>query len=177
MPTVNDNWDDDFLTAISPSALRRPHLKPQDNFGGLLSSDKLKAFASTQDLRLDTDNYDDDFEGDLTTVHRDETQEQTLRPATSADVNLQQRNRSVLSRTNGVAPDQSSTRLPSKANLAKKFELPPRPTTVYREQSGEDFSDYFVDNDNAFHLKVNQALRKVFIASRTLHRAGKRLTS
>src|SRR5271156_6560507 len=42
---ADDNWDDDFATAISPSALQLPHLRPQDHLGGLLSSDKLKAFA------------------------------------------------------------------------------------------------------------------------------------
>ena len=43
---TDDNWDDDFASAISPSALQLPHLRPQDNFGGMLSSERLKAFAS-----------------------------------------------------------------------------------------------------------------------------------
>lgn len=42
----NDNWDDDFASSISPSALQLPHLKPHDNFDGLLSAEKLKQFAS-----------------------------------------------------------------------------------------------------------------------------------
>ncbi|KAJ8105620.1 hypothetical protein OPT61_g10065 [Boeremia exigua] len=43
----DDNWDNDFAESISPRALKMPsHRKPQDNFGGLFSSDKLKAFAS-----------------------------------------------------------------------------------------------------------------------------------
>ena len=49
----SDNWDDDFASSISPSALQLPHLKPHDNFDGLLSSEKLKQFAmfdTSQDL-------------------------------------------------------------------------------------------------------------------------------
>ncbi|RMZ75030.1 hypothetical protein DV737_g5485, partial [Chaetothyriales sp. CBS 132003] len=46
----HDIWDDDFATAISPSALKLPHLRPHDNFGGALSADRLKAFASATAL-------------------------------------------------------------------------------------------------------------------------------
>ena len=63
--TTDDNWDDDFASAISPSALHLPHLRPQDNFGGLLSSEKLKAYASFETVTEET-NWDDNFEGDLT---------------------------------------------------------------------------------------------------------------
>ncbi|KAF1926106.1 uncharacterized protein M421DRAFT_68369 [Didymella exigua CBS 183.55] len=43
----DDNWDNDFAESISSRALKMPsHRKPQDNFGGLFSGDKLKAFAS-----------------------------------------------------------------------------------------------------------------------------------
>ncbi|KAK2596718.1 Protein kinase of the Mitotic Exit Network [Conoideocrella luteorostrata] len=167
----SDNWDDDFVTAISPSALHLPHLKPQDNFGGLLSSDKLKAFASTNDLRIDTDNYDDDFEGELLTIkgpthQRDETQEQTLRPvpkkaATSTDVKSHQRTRSNAGKNSMTMLDHSGPKSPSKSHLGNKFELPSRPDVVFREQSVEDFSDLFVDNDNAFNHRVNQAVRRV----------------
>ena len=64
--TVDDNWDKDFATAISPSALHLPHLKPQDNFAGKLSADKLKAYASQDVSSQDQENWDDNFEGDLT---------------------------------------------------------------------------------------------------------------
>lgn len=63
--TTGDNWDDDFTSAISPSALQLPHLRPHDNFGGMLSSEKLKAYASFQTVTEET-NWDDNFEGDLT---------------------------------------------------------------------------------------------------------------
>ncbi|KAG5995727.1 hypothetical protein E4U54_002786, partial [Claviceps lovelessii] len=158
----NDNWDDDFVTAIPPSALHLPHLKPQDNFGGLLSSDKLKAFASTNDFGSDTDNYDDDFEGELLTVkalaqQRDETQEQTLRPppprnvATNLDAKSHQKTRSNAANvsTSSAVAGRSAPQ-PSARGRLHRFELPVRPDLVYREQSNEDFSDLFVENDNAF---------------------------
>lgn len=61
----DDNWDDDFASAISPSALQLPHLRPHDNFGGLLSAEKLKAYASFQTV-TEEENWDENFEGDLT---------------------------------------------------------------------------------------------------------------
>jgi len=60
---VDDNWDDDFATCISPSALQLPHMKPQDHFGGLLSAERLKAFASADNAN---DTWHDDFEGEPT---------------------------------------------------------------------------------------------------------------
>ena len=62
---ANDNWDDDFASAISPSALQLPHLRPHDNFGGLLSAEKLKAYASFETV-TEEENWDENFEGDLT---------------------------------------------------------------------------------------------------------------
>lgn len=61
-----DVWDNDFASGISPNALNLPHLKPQDHFNGNLSSDRLKAFA-TQDTPLEEqDNWDSNYEGELT---------------------------------------------------------------------------------------------------------------
>jgi hypothetical protein len=81
--TENDNWDADFVSSISPSALQLPHLRPQDNFGGLLSSEKLKAFASFETVTEET-NWDDNFEGHLTAKNPPHPVEydllQTIRP-------------------------------------------------------------------------------------------------
>ncbi|KAL8835354.1 MAG: hypothetical protein Q9170_003343 [Blastenia crenularia] len=62
---TDDNWDDDFTSAISPNALQLPHLRPHDNFGGLLSAEKLKAYASFETV-TEEENWDENFEGDLT---------------------------------------------------------------------------------------------------------------
>ena len=58
--TAEDNWDDDFDSTISPSVLQLPHLRPQDNFGGVLSAEKLKAFASI-DTVTEEANWHDNF--------------------------------------------------------------------------------------------------------------------
>lgn len=78
----HDNWDDDFTSAISPSALQLPHLRPHDNFGGLLSSEKLKAYASFE--TVSETNWDHNFEGDLTmadqSLRTEYDPQQTIRP-------------------------------------------------------------------------------------------------
>ncbi|RFU77239.1 ste ste11 cdc15 kinase [Trichoderma arundinaceum] len=170
----DDNWDDDFATAISPSALQLPHLRPQDNFGGLLSADKLKAFASVNDLRADVNNYDDDFEGEMMTIKGPnpqlymESQEQTIRPVSrratgpkppSPPKVVHQRSRSTLDPA-AASPNLSRTKSPPKSHFGNKFELPPRPGALYREQSSEDYSDLFSDDDSVFDQKVHQAVRK-----------------
>ena len=81
--TTNDKWDDDFVSAISPSALQLPHLRPHDNFGGLLSSEKLKAFASFETVTEEM-NWDNNFVGDLTVKNPPQPAEydvlETIRP-------------------------------------------------------------------------------------------------
>ncbi|CAM1500562.1 Fc.00g097240.m01.CDS01 [Cosmosporella sp. VM-42] len=164
----DDNWDDDFTTAISPSALQLPHLKPQDNFGGLLSSDRLKAFASVNDGRNDSTNYDEDFEGELMTIKgphywQEDSQEQTIRPFKRIEKvpeTPKSHNRTKSSSKSAVGASGSGRRSPTKSHLTNKFELPSRPDLVYREQSVEDYSDLFVDNDSIFNHRVNQAVKK-----------------
>ncbi|KAL7796069.1 hypothetical protein V8C37DRAFT_414359 [Trichoderma ceciliae] len=170
----DDNWDDDFATAISPSALQLPHLRPQDNFGGLLSADKLKAFASVNDLRTDVNNYDDDFEGEMMTIKGPnhqlylESQEQTIRPMPrkvtapkppSPPKVLHQRSKSTVDPA-AASPNPPRTKSPPKSHFGNKFELPARPGAIYREQSSEDYSDLFSDDDSVFDQKVHQAVRK-----------------
>lgn len=54
----NDNWDDDF-SSIHASALKLPHLQLQDNFGGMLSPEKLKEYVSSEDLLEHYAKYDE----------------------------------------------------------------------------------------------------------------------
>ncbi|KAI9163002.1 Cytokinesis protein sepH [Paramyrothecium foliicola] len=163
----DDNWDDDFASAISPSALQLPHLKPQDNFGGLLSSDRLKAFASVNDGRNESSNYDEDFEGELLTIkgprqyHDMDLQEHTIRPIAKPEKHAEpakshHRNKSGSSKA-VLSATSAQTKSPSKPTFGNKFELPPRPDLVYREQSVEDYSDLFLENDNDFDQRVSQA--------------------
>jgi hypothetical protein len=171
----DDNWDDDFASAISPSALHLPQLKGQDNFGGLLSSDKLKAFASINDSRNVSASYDDDFEGELMTIRGGdsymdtESQEKTIRPIPRVvhdkppePIRGHRRSKTSFGKSVGMVPRASRPRSPTKPSLGNnKFELPARPDLAYREQSVEDYSDLFVDNDNVFDTRVNQAVKRV----------------
>lgn len=172
----DDNWDDDFASAISPSALHLPHLKGHDNFGGLFSSEKLKAFAAVNDSRSFSESYDDDFEGELVTIKGsshfldNDSQEQTIRPFPRrvADKTVEstkfshQRAKSSLGKIPSLNSGLTRPKSPPKNHLGGgKFELPARPDLAYREQSVEDYSDLFVDNDNVFDSRVNQAVKKV----------------
>lgn len=61
---MEDNWDDDFASIISPAALQLPRGKlSENNFVGLQSIDRLKSFASNDGT---DENWGDDFEGDIT---------------------------------------------------------------------------------------------------------------
>ncbi|KAI8306436.1 Cytokinesis protein [Colletotrichum sp. SAR11_59] len=167
----DDNWDNDFATAISPSALHLPHLKPQDNFGGLLSADKLKAFASITDPRNDSESYDDDFEGELLTIKGPrfndiDYQEQTIRPTPRkksdkyADpMKLQSPPKSSPRKH---SRNSSRPKSPSKQQLGpSKFEIPAPPDLAYREQNVDDYSDLFFDNDTVFNdNKLNPFVKK-----------------
>ncbi|EAA32185.2 hypothetical protein GE21DRAFT_7765 [Neurospora crassa] len=151
----DDNWDNDFATAISPSALHLPHIKGQDNFGGLLSSDRLKAFASIDSSREDTENWDEDFGGEF---------EQTIRPLpkrsdrVSDSKSSQQGHRRQRSSKTTIS-SASQTKSPVRTQFGNKFELPPRPESIYREQSTEDYSDLFGDTDSVFSSRLNVAVK------------------
>ncbi|KAK3377813.1 hypothetical protein B0H63DRAFT_226316 [Podospora didyma] len=165
----DDNWDNDFATTISPSALHLPHVKGQDNFGGLLSGDRLKAFASIDGHREDTENWDDKFDGELLTIKgprhwsEQDPQEQTIRPlprksdkvATSAVDSKSSQSGHKRQRSKASLPNAPQPKSPLKAQFGNKFELPPRPDVIYREQSVEDYSDLFADNDSVFSNRLS----------------------
>ncbi|KAF0323990.1 cell division control protein [Colletotrichum asianum] len=176
----DDNWDNDFATAISPSALHLPHLKPQDNFGGLLSADKLKAFASITDPRNDSESYDDDFEGEPLTIKGPrfndiDYQEQTIRPTPRkksdkyADpMKLQSPPKSSPRKH---SRNSSRPKSPSKQQLGpSKFEIPAPPDLAYREQNVDDYSDLFFDNDTVFNdNKLNPFVKKQVDSPQLFH--------
>lgn len=164
----DDNWDKDFATAISPSALQLPHIKPQDHFGGMLSADRLKQFASIDHAR-DISAWDDQLEGELMTMkklssfHDEDPQEKTIRPnwgiASKEILESKSSQATKLSPRKRSASGHQRRRSQGKA-LGNKFELPSRPDLAYREQSVEDYSDLFDDNDSG-DLIFNQRLRQM----------------
>ncbi|KAG0652041.1 Serine threonine-kinase sepH [Hyphodiscus hymeniophilus] len=162
----DDNWDDDFATSISPSALHLPQFRPYDNFGGMLSSDRLKAFASFDVANDEDDNWDNNFEGDLLTIkgprknmEQDSHDIETIKPyrvkptIITQDLKPAVAPKSVGRKASTSAPPRP--RSPIKGQAAAKFVLPTRPSAMYREQSVEDYSDLFVDSDSVFDKRLN----------------------
>ncbi|KAI9883943.1 MAG: hypothetical protein M1823_004287 [Watsoniomyces obsoletus] len=158
----DDNWDDDFEQSITPSALNLPHLRPTDNFRGMLSADRLKAFASTDSI-VEKENWDDQFEGDLTVkspMHLTEADPlRTIRPTPNKEVGA----KSISTDTSPESPPQAALRpsrarppSPQKPGPPPQHPLlrPTRPTAVFREASVEDYSDLIATSDAAFERKI-----------------------
>ncbi|KAI4597449.1 hypothetical protein KJ359_004556 [Pestalotiopsis sp. 9143b] len=164
----DDNWDADFVTAISSTALQLPHIKPQDHFHGLLSTDRIKQFATSTSSREVSGNWDDLPEGEMVTIRKasiqeEDPQEKTIRPHWKmphkprkySEPEPQPRRKS--SSTPRRRPATSHQRPKSQGKgLGDKFELPSRPNALaFRENSIDDYSDIF-GNDEHDQLVFNQ---------------------
>ena len=160
----NDNWDNDFDSSITPSALQLPHLKPQDHYGGLLSARNLKAFASFESVAEES-NWDDNFEGELTVKSPLQVTAtdvlNTVRPITPKDDQVEFKK----SRLAMKSPKRRATQVKGQQTQNNTGKLPPRksntvpqiqpqPTLQYQEDSEEDYSDLVLANDGAFEGKL-----------------------
>lgn len=158
--TADDNWDDDFASAISPSALQLPHLRPHDNFGGLLSSEKLKAFASFETVTEEA-NWDDNFEGDLTVRSPLQLTESdpldTIRPYNLRRLNTPQPRIANLNKSTAVKPSAVVSRRSMAAPAVHQKQSPAKPQVIlsapksYTETSEDGFSD-LISHDDAFNV-------------------------
>ena len=172
---LDNNWDDDFATGINPSALQLPHLKPQDQFGGLLSAEKLKTYASFEAVTEDA-NWDENFEGELTVksplhVQPADTQ-RTVRPflplrANTNEIKHRAPTRSPKRKTSQTIPRQPAYKPANRPILKSRATEPPKPpaakpTLKYREEGEEDYTDLIMANDGAFDSRLN--LNQVRIA-------------
>ncbi|KAI9876428.1 MAG: hypothetical protein M1830_006531, partial [Pleopsidium flavum] len=157
--TGDDNWDNDFATAITPSALQLPQLRPHDNFNGMLSSEKLKAYASFETV-TEEENWDNNFEGELTVkspMRLIETDPlQTIRPyhPSKADSNHSKK-KSPTKAAEWKSPQRITQRVAPRPlqQGQKKLAKPPIPTMAYMEKSTEDYSDLIACNDGVFERK------------------------
>ncbi|KAL2359884.1 hypothetical protein RJZ56_007265 [Blastomyces dermatitidis] len=171
---ADDNWDDDFASAISPSALRLPHLKPHDNFGGMLSPEKLKAFASFESVAElgNIGSHSDPAAGDdedNTTVnrsfdHNDTDPLQTIRPfvipqpvpddesGSVGNSSPPKHPRRPRQRKFSIPPIKTGSAIVTpRSNIATK---PARPAAFYKESSVEDYSDLIAANDAVLEKKL-----------------------
>ena len=160
----DDNWDNDFASAITPSALKLPHLKPQDHYGGLLSAKNLKAFASFESVTEEAANWDENFEGELTvksplqvtaTDHlktfrsissegNDSLEMKTTPPAKTP--------KRIITQVKGRNTQSQPPKMSKKPKVVTK---PQSPSTVqYQEDPNEDYSDLVLANDGAFEGKL-----------------------
>ncbi|KAJ3560676.1 hypothetical protein NPX13_g9221 [Xylaria arbuscula] len=164
----DDNWDNDFATAISPAALQLPHIRPHDHFGGLLSADRLKAFASIDNSRDLSGNWDLDHQGgELMTMKKvqpvqdEDPMEKTIRPNWKPAAKPEKNDDAPRPRTSRGSPRKRSAsghhkhHSRAKSSVSNKFELPPHPGMAFREQSVEDYSDLFADNDGVFNQRLS----------------------
>ena len=168
----NEIWDDDFKTAIFPPTLKLPHLQPLDHFGGMLSADRLKAFASTDvGARQSSQQKDEDRDKTLKSpVQPNESDTfRTVRPAATKNVeNRHARHKSEIPPKGKAKPPFQPPRkvsLPSKpviTNGKTKDAGPPKPTVakrpvqLHRESSVEDYSDIILGNEADFDDKVGR---------------------
>ena len=163
----DDNWDEDFDTAISPSALRLPHLRPHDNFGGMLSSERLKAFASLDRAVMKPDDsfYADEASGDSQQACESDPL-QTIRPFPLRQASIEASRAQYPSRH----PNRSSVSSFQNAPILNPNPLPPtrqpRQASLYRENSVEDFSDLIVENEDVLDRKLG-AFQEVDSKNRT----------
>ncbi|KAI4285766.1 MAG: hypothetical protein L6R38_000413 [Xanthoria sp. 2 TBL-2021] len=141
----DDNWDDDFASAISPSALQLPHLRPHDNFGGLLSAEKLKAYASFETV-TEEENWDENFEGDLTVKSPLQVTNsdplRTIRPYYPQRANTEQ----IKHDKPSTSPDQKRSAVASRhrtqaAKNSGKAKAPPASAAVAPTQANKGASD------------------------------------
>ena len=162
---TDDNWDDDFASSISPSALQLPHLRPHDNFAGLLSSDKLKAYATFDSIIEDSHDFD------TNPTIKTSADLPTLDPLKTVRAYTPQKPKGEINKT--VPPNTGSIRLSSqpKAGVLRDgsgSRAPPlpkprhshraRPSATFKEDSVEDYSDLLDADadDDAFHRKLEE---------------------
>ncbi|KAL4785775.1 hypothetical protein BJX76DRAFT_323613 [Aspergillus varians] len=161
--TEEDNWDDDFVTAISPSALQLPHLRPHDNFGGMLSSEKLKAFASLDGTVLKSDDsfeeYDDPFGRSPQAGEPDPLR--TIRPSPSQQMNAgtpQAQNSPYGAHMRRGPPLNTAINPTHGGQMIQNTSSPirqQRPPLFYKENSVEDYSDIIIANEDVLDRKLS----------------------
>ena len=165
--TADDVWDADFDTAISPGALQLPHLRPHDNFGGALSSERLKAYASIGNMlgkENDPDNRNITVRGPLPVAETDNSSTVRATPAQPKKPEKgHARHKSEMPKTKpkplqtprkaSLPSSRQGTDL-SKSRPPPKAAAEPKSTRLFRESSIEDFSDIIEGNELALDTKL-----------------------
>lgn len=146
----DNNWDDDFVTAISPSALQLPHLRPHDNFGGKLSSERLKAFASLDGTMLRPDDSFDELEETTSSFQTaDNDPQQTIRPLPARPTDVEpSKSHSPTRRQLSKASSSAFQKVPVLSQNPIPHMRRDRPAALYKENSVEDYTDFIMANED-----------------------------
>jgi len=162
--TQDDNWDDDFASSISSTALQLPHLRPVDNFGGMLSSEKLKSYATferptpgewdeTNDITLKSPMFASRKPDPLETVR-------PRSPMRAKDARVKQDQVVKVSHRLPSQPKTQILRPPGKVPKASaRPYAPKRTSSIFREDPVEDYSDLIAKDDVALDQKFHQVLQ------------------
>ncbi|KAI0579083.1 SPS1 Serine/threonine protein kinase [Pyrenophora tritici-repentis] len=169
----DDNWDNDFAESISPRALQMPHLKPQDNFAGLFSNDRLKAFASFESV-TELPEYGD---GEATVKSPVNLHQYQSFPKASGQ-RASARASGASSRAGSARPSSRSTSSATDSEYEERYDVQPRtaflrgpprgapppprarvaaparPSQLFREDTVEDYSDLMPADEGAFERKL-----------------------
>ncbi|POS87394.1 cell division control protein-like protein 15 [Erysiphe pulchra] len=167
---ADDNWDDDFASSISPSALHLPQFKPHDNFGGKLSTDRLKAYASFELTSNENENWDHNFEGDLVTIkgprkydELDSHELETIRPYQFKPTIVKESKKNLeYGHLSTLQTDKNLSRIDVISPLKDRRLLSTtRPSSVSRGSSVNYYLNQFVESDynlNKRYINKDDAL-------------------
>ncbi|KAF2704882.1 hypothetical protein K504DRAFT_441508 [Pleomassaria siparia CBS 279.74] len=166
----DDNWDDDFAESISPRVLHLPHLKPQDNFAGMFSNDRLKAYASFETVTEESSNFDlSNLDGEATVKSPLNLQHfrgmaQAFQPTTTPKPTSTKTKASTRPPSGSISVDERNDPqpktaflrgIPKASQLSKtKVAVLARPSNTFQENSVEDYSDLMPTDEGAFEMKV-----------------------
>lgn len=162
--TADDVWDNDFASSINSTALQLPHLKPVDNFAGMLSSEKIKKYASIERGSTTTQEYDSISEAIVKSPGKGSSRSdplRTVRPLASAKSSPTKRKVSDKAPRLVSQPKTQAVRVPlttaqSRANRPAPLK---RSSSIFREDPEEDYSDLVAEDDVAFDQKLYQVLQ------------------
>ena len=156
----NDNWDDDFASSISPSALKLPRLQTVDNLGAVVSSEKLKQYGTVDRLQSEDEWDDQETRSQSRSSHADPME--TVRPHSPAKATASKTKRGNATKVSQRLSSQPKTQIlctPLKASRPPPRPPPPkRSSSVFREDSVEDYSDLIAKDDVALDKKFHQIL-------------------
>ncbi len=166
----DDNWDNDFATAISPSTFQLPHLRPQDHFGGMLSSERLKAFAAMESALGKENEFIEDKDSTLKATSLLELDaDKTVRLASTvikkrpemrharhkSEMPLKLKAKPATTPRKASLPSTRQSADVSKPSTSQQtVQLNEPPTQRFRESSVEDFSDLVRGNELALDTKL-----------------------